>query len=146
MAKRGRIALVLGRLIPGLRIPTTVMAGLSDLSYREYAQTCAVAAVIWSTVYFYLGRLLQHEAHFATAILADFLDDLSTPALYLWLLLVLTIGGGGLHLQRRATRHRHGLRARSRAEAERRTAEGQLRIRQPNTHSETHPPAAPRPR
>src|SRR5262249_30084949 len=46
--RRGRGAIVLGRLIPGLRIPTTIMAGLADVPYRVYAPTNALAAVIWS--------------------------------------------------------------------------------------------------
>ncbi len=141
--KRGRVAIVLGRLIPGLRIPTTVIAGLSGLSYREYAQTCAVAAVIWTAVFFYLGVLLQHEAHFIAAIVADLIDYVSTPTVYLTILLLLTIGGGGLHIHRRVRGHRQRLRAEGRADAERRVAEGQLRIRHPDPYAETREPATP---
>jgi len=35
--KRGPLAIILGRLIPGLRIPTTVMCGLSNVRYRDFA-------------------------------------------------------------------------------------------------------------
>lgn len=141
--KRGRIAIVVGRLIPGLRIPTTVIAGLSGLSYRQYAQTCAVAAVIWSAVYFYLGVLFQHELRFIAAIAADLIDYVSAPAVYLTLLLILTIGGGGLHIHRRVRGHRRRLRALARADAERRVADGQLRIRHPDPYAEPRQPATP---
>ena len=143
--KRGRMAIVLGRLIPGLRIPTTVIAGLSGLPYREYAQTCAVAAVLWSTVYFFLGVLLQHEAHFVAAIVADLIDYVSTPAVYLTLLLLLSIGGGGLHIHRRVRSDRRRLRAETRADAQRRVADGQLRIRQPDPYTELHQSVTPEP-
>ncbi len=141
--KRGRVAIVLGRLIPGLRIPTTVIAGLSGLSYREYAQTCAIAAVIWSAVYFYLGVLVQHEVHFIAAIAADLIDYVSAPVVYITLLLILTIGGGGLHIHRRVRGHRRRLRAEGRADAERRVAEGQLRVRHPDPYAEPPEPATP---
>lgn len=141
--KRGRIAIVLGRLIPGLRIPTTVIAGLSGLPYREYAQTCAIAAVIWSTVFFYLGVLLQRELHFIAAILADLIDYISAPVVYVTLLLILAIGGGGLHIHRRVRSHRRRLRAQTRADAERRVADGQLRVRQPDPYSEPDQTATP---
>lgn len=141
--KRGRIAIVAGRLIPGLRIPTTVIAGLSGLPYREYAQTCAVAAIIWSALFFYLGVLLQHEAHFIAALAADVIDYLSTPVVYLLLLLLLTIGGGSLHIHRRVRSHRRRLRAQTRADAARRVAEGQLRIRQPDPYAEPDSSATP---
>lgn len=141
--KRGRVAIILGRLIPGLRIPTTVIAGLSGLPYRQYAQTCVIAAVIWSTVFFYLGVLVQHETHFIAAFVTDLIDYVSTPAVYLTLLLLLSIGGGGLQIHRRVRSHRRQLRAQTRADAARRVADGQLRIRQPDPYAEPHQSATP---
>jgi membrane protein DedA with SNARE-associated domain len=133
--KRGRIAIVLGRLIPGLRIPTTVIAGLSNLSYRKYAQTSAVAAVIWSSIYFYLGVLLQREVNFVVALLADLLDDISAPMIYLFLLGILAIGAG-LYIHRRVRRQRQRLRAAQETNALRRISQGQLRVRQPDSYAE----------
>ena len=156
--KRGRVAIVLGRLIPGLRIPTTVMSGLSGMPYVQYAPVNALAAVIWSVAYFYLGVLLQREVRFVIAILTGYLDDLSTPAVYLWLLLILTIGGGGFHIFRRVQRQRRRASTAQAAgdsvgHAVRRAGDGALqpRLRQrnapsetpPGTPSETRPPAAP---
>jgi membrane protein DedA with SNARE-associated domain len=72
--RRGRPAIILGRLIPGLRIPTTVMAGISGLPYHEYALTAAIAALIWSTFYYLIGDTLGRTAPFLLALLADILD------------------------------------------------------------------------
>jgi len=58
-AKRGAAAIVLGRLIPGLRIPTTIMAGVSRVSYRTFVPGTIVAAVIWSALYYYAGAALH---------------------------------------------------------------------------------------
>src|SRR6266849_9792286 len=35
--RRGMSAIILGRLIPGLRIPTTIIAGLAEVPYKVYA-------------------------------------------------------------------------------------------------------------
>ena len=48
-----------GRLIPGLRIPTTVMAGLADVPYRVFVPGTAAAAVIWSTFYYFVGGAMR---------------------------------------------------------------------------------------
>lgn len=47
--------MILGRLIPGLRIPTTIMAGLSGMPYRQFVSSALPAALIWSGA-FYLVR------------------------------------------------------------------------------------------
>lgn len=57
--KRGPIAIILGRLIPGLRTPTSVMAGLADVPYRVFVPSTTVAAIIWSAFYYYLGDALR---------------------------------------------------------------------------------------
>ena len=59
-ARHGAAAIVVGRLIPGLRIPTTIMAGVSGVPYRVFAPGTLVAAVIWSAVYYYAGAALHH--------------------------------------------------------------------------------------
>jgi membrane protein DedA with SNARE-associated domain len=111
--RHGPRSIVLGRLIPGLRIPTTVMAGLSDVPYRIYAPTAAVAALIWSAMYFWLGVVIHHELRQLTALIAG-IPDLLSDALALWILVALSslAGLGGLwHLRRRSqggsTQRRH---------------------------------------
>lgn len=57
--QRGAVAIVLGRLIPGLRTPTSIMAGVSGVPYRVFAPSTVVAAVIWSTFYYFVGTALH---------------------------------------------------------------------------------------
>jgi membrane protein DedA with SNARE-associated domain len=99
--RRGPVALILGRLIPGLRIPTTAMAGLSGLPYTVYAPTCAVAALIWATLYFFLGVFIERGARVLTALTTGLVDEVSKPIFALLLIVLLTAGGGALHLHRR---------------------------------------------
>jgi membrane protein DedA with SNARE-associated domain len=103
-ARHGAVSMVLGRLIPGLRIPTTVMAGLSNVPYRVYAPTAAIAALIWSAIYFWLGVAIHHEMRYFTAFVAGIPDTVS-----LWIILVaalfLLLGVSGTwHVRRRARR------------------------------------------
>lgn len=99
--RRGAIAIVLGRLIPGLRIPTTIMAGLSDVPYSVYAPTAAIAAVVWSLFYFALGAIFQHEWNVVSTVASGLLENISGSIVWIWLLLVLIgVGGGTWHARR----------------------------------------------
>lgn len=102
--RRGKIAIVLGRLIPGLRIPTTIIAGLSDVPYRVYAPTAAVAAVIWSLFYFFAGVALQHEWGLITSLVSGALDEISGSVIWLRVAIFvfsIVLSGGTWHLSRR---------------------------------------------
>ena len=74
-AQRGALAIVIGRLIPGLRVPTTVMAGLIGVPYRVYAPAAALSALLWSVFFFYLGRLVQPYVGVLTAFGLGLLDS-----------------------------------------------------------------------
>lgn len=54
--KYGGAAIVIGRLIPGLRIITPIVAGLFGVSYKTFWIYTAVAAFIWANIYFVIGR------------------------------------------------------------------------------------------
>lgn len=82
----GKSALIFGRLIPGLRIPTTVVAGLSAISYRQYILYAGLAAVIWSSAYFYLGALLGRAWSRIFGRVTGFVDNVPR-----WLLITLII-------------------------------------------------------
>jgi len=56
--RRGALAIVVGRLIPGLRTPTSVMAGLSGVPYRVFMPSTTVAAIIWAAFYYFAGSAL----------------------------------------------------------------------------------------
>lgn len=109
--KRGRIAIIFGRLIPGLRIPTTIMAGLADVPYSVYAPTAAIAAVVWSLFYFWLGVALQHGWQLVSAYTAGLLDDLAGSIVWIWLFVLLCVSGGTLHIGWRLWRVRTRRRA-----------------------------------
>lgn len=59
MERYGRAGVFAGRLIPGLRVPTIFVAGLTGMRMATFAVIDAVAAVIWAGGYFWLGALLE---------------------------------------------------------------------------------------
>lgn len=98
--KRGALAIILGRLIPGLRIPTTVMCGLSNVRYRDFAPSAALAGLIWSALYFLLGAVLQRRVGLLTSYITGLFDTLGDSTiltvLAVGLLLVALLGVWGL--------------------------------------------------
>jgi membrane protein DedA with SNARE-associated domain len=58
LAARGAVAVVVGRLIPGLRIVMTVVAGALRLRRTTFVAGTAVAGAVWATLYFWLGWAL----------------------------------------------------------------------------------------
>lgn len=106
--RHGVVAILCGRMIPGLRMPTTVMAGLSDVPYRTYAPACAVTAVAWAALYYYLGEMLQRPVRFVTARLLGEPDTLSDWIIVAIALALLTSVAAVWYLRRRA-RQRNSL-------------------------------------
>ncbi|HEY7983488.1 MAG TPA: DedA family protein [Ktedonobacterales bacterium] len=87
-ARRGTTIMVVGRLIPGLRIITTVVAGLSAMSYRRFAFSVTLAGAIWATLWYLLGMVAGHQVTLLIAILSDVVATIP-PALLALLLLIL---------------------------------------------------------
>ena len=54
--KYGGFAIVIGRLIPGLRIITPIVAGTFNISYKTFWLYTAIAAIIWANIYYVIGR------------------------------------------------------------------------------------------
>ncbi|HET8629389.1 MAG TPA: DedA family protein [Thermomicrobiales bacterium] len=71
----GPWAIILGRLIPGLRTPTSAMAGLFEVPYRLFAPCTACSALLWAAFYFYFGALLAPEWRRALAFALGDLDE-----------------------------------------------------------------------
>jgi len=70
--RHGAIAIAVGRLGPGFRTPTTVMAGIFGVPYRTFVPSTTVAAVIWAAAYFYLGAGVGRGwRRFAAVLLAN---------------------------------------------------------------------------
>jgi membrane protein DedA with SNARE-associated domain len=111
-ARRGRGAVIVGRLIPGLRIPTTIMAGLSGMPYSAFALPVAIAAVVWSAFYYTLGSVLGKTAPVVLALAADIVDDVPRWLLVLGILVLLAGAGLGATTWRirqlRLRRLKHG--------------------------------------
>lgn len=55
LARRGAPAVVIGRLVPGLRIVMTVVAGALGMRRATFVAGTVVAGVIWGTIYFWIG-------------------------------------------------------------------------------------------
>ncbi|WP_242356426.1 MULTISPECIES: DedA family protein [Anaeromyxobacter] len=58
LTRRGAPAVVLGRLVPGLRIVMTVVAGALRLRQSTFALGTLVAGLVWATLYFWIGWAL----------------------------------------------------------------------------------------
>lgn len=110
LARHGRVAIVLGRLIPGLRIVTTVVAGLSDMAYRDFLVATSIAAVIWSAAYFWMGTLFGRSAPFFISYLTGLIDYVPKWLLILTVCFLLLAGvtGGAFWKTRRTKRQKRG--------------------------------------
>ena len=58
LSRRGASAVVVGRLIPGLRIVMTVVAGALHLRRGVFTMGTLLAGLIWATLYFWIGYAL----------------------------------------------------------------------------------------
>ena len=54
--KYGGFAILIGRLIPGLRIVTPFVAGLFKVDYKVFWIYTTISAFIWANIYFVIGR------------------------------------------------------------------------------------------
>ena len=54
--KYGGSTIIIGRLIPGLRIVTPFVAGLFEVNFKTFWAYTALAAFIWANIYFLIGR------------------------------------------------------------------------------------------
>lgn len=54
----GPWALMLGRHLPGGRVPLTLVAGIFRMRYPVFALSIAVSAAVWAAFFLYLGRQL----------------------------------------------------------------------------------------
>lgn len=60
--RRGLLAVVLGRLIPGLRIVTPIAAGTLEMPFRQFFPAVALGAFLYLLAYTMLGRILGPAA------------------------------------------------------------------------------------
>lgn len=93
LQRQGPLAILPGRLIPGLRIPTTVVAGLFDVPLFVFLPSIAVAGLLWGVLYLALGiagrsllyplqELLETEFLVWTLIAAGVLTTIVSVIIY----------------------------------------------------------------
>ncbi len=58
----GPWALILGRHVPGLRIPLTVGAGIFNMRYRIFLASVVVSTLVWTAIFLVLGIALGRRA------------------------------------------------------------------------------------
>jgi membrane protein DedA with SNARE-associated domain len=76
--RHGALAIVVGRVVPGLRIPTSLAAGVFGVPYRVYLPSVAVGATIYICFFFWLGYFAGPQVleivegpHFSVRLVAD---------------------------------------------------------------------------
>jgi len=70
--KKGGWAVVLGRLTPGFRTVTSIVAGLLGFPYPVFITYTGLAALIWAVLYFSLGFFLGKEALYILEIIGRY--------------------------------------------------------------------------
>lgn len=86
-ARHGTLAIVFGRLIPGLRTPTSVAAGIFEIPYGVFARAAALSAFLWAMIYMALGAMLGTSYHRLIGLSASY----RSLALLVGLLVVLAV-------------------------------------------------------
>jgi membrane protein DedA with SNARE-associated domain len=64
----GPWAIILGRLVPGMRIVLSALSGIVGVPYRVFIPCVAVSATIWAFIFLELGRLLGLRAQHLFAV------------------------------------------------------------------------------
>ena len=65
----GAWAIILGRLIPGMRIVLSAISGIVGVPYRVFIPCVAISASIWAILFLELGRLLGARAQSLFAVI-----------------------------------------------------------------------------
>jgi membrane protein DedA with SNARE-associated domain len=90
MAKYGWAALIIARVVPGLRIVGTVAAGVLGVPYRVFLPATMVGTVLWTVIYYSLGSILgRRYAGNIDLLLSNrnFLPEAMLVALLIWFLM-----------------------------------------------------------
>lgn len=91
----GPWALIVGRHIPGLRLPLTVVAGILELDYRVFAISVAVSSAAWTAAFLTLGAVFGDG--FVRSLM-------STPLLYALALVAIVAVAAGIVVRARLKR------------------------------------------
>jgi membrane protein DedA with SNARE-associated domain len=84
-----RSAIVLGRLVPGLRIAVTIVAGIFEVSFRSFLLYTGLSAIIWAAIFLTAGFVLGRQYEGLTEYVVQMLGrPLIQSALALLVLIV----------------------------------------------------------
>ncbi len=95
--ERGPIMVLVGRLTPGLRTPTSIMAGVFEIPFHQFLFFTTLSALVWSGFWLTLG-------YFGGTRLLPLARELHNPAIYVALGVVLFVGVLVLRHRRRRQR------------------------------------------
>lgn len=89
--ERGPIMVLIGRLTPGFRTPTSIISGVFEIPFHQFLLFTTISAVIWSGFWLSLGYLggakllpLARELHNPLIYLAIAVVVLALAAAYRW--------------------------------------------------------------
>jgi membrane protein DedA with SNARE-associated domain len=102
--ERGPIMVLVGRLTPGLRTPTSIMSGIFEVPFLQFLFYTTAAAVTWGVLWLSLGY------YFGRSLL-PLTRGLHSPLLYLGIGMALLAIGGLSYYRRRRQRKEFALRA-----------------------------------
>jgi membrane protein DedA with SNARE-associated domain len=77
----GRIALLIGYFIPGVRHLTAILAGISHMPYRTFALFAYTGGFLWTVVFIHMGYLLGNSWHRFSGYSNRFIIPLAATAL-----------------------------------------------------------------
>ena len=97
--ERGPVMVLVGRLTPGLRTPTSIMAGVFEIPFHQFLFFTTLSALVWSGFWLGLG-------YFGGTRIIPIVRDLHNPLPYL--LIAALLVGGTVLLYRQRRRKRHG--------------------------------------
>lgn len=90
--RHGELALVLGRVIPGMSVPTVVIAGTVGVLRTRYAISTFFGALAWAALYYYLGSVVDAAIAHIIAWLAGTLDMIPGWIMIIGVVLLLIVG------------------------------------------------------
>ncbi|MBI2861601.1 MAG: DedA family protein [Chloroflexi bacterium] len=101
LAERGPVVILLGRLIPGLRIPTSLACGILEVPYRIFLPFVGLGSALYILLFMMLGLVLGRETPRIVRIF--WLHPLVWSLLALALLALLVLVALAVWLRRRAS-------------------------------------------
>jgi membrane protein DedA with SNARE-associated domain len=93
-AEKGGWAIVIGRLTPGFRTVTSIVAGLLGFPYHVFVVYTGLAALIWAVLYFSFGFFLGKEALYILEVIGRYFVAFVIIVLFL-------IAAGFLYVRRK---------------------------------------------